>query len=98
MNHIIKVRHIDHYLLPILVELALNGQRVEVLCLVFGNLLAFHRETLSEIAIAVEEANTAEVYVRVGSLLQVVAGEHTQTAAVDLQHLVQTVLHGEVGH
>ena len=79
VNLIVHVRHVDNHWLAVLVEHALYRERVEVLCVVLGNLLTVHRESLLEVAIAIEETYTAHVNVGVGSLLHVVAGEHTET-------------------
>ena len=85
-------------LVAIGVEHALDGQTVEILCFVVGNLLAIHRKRLGEVTIAIEEADSAHIYVGVGSLLEVVAGEHAETARVNLEDVVETILHAEVGH
>ena len=95
---VVLVGDIDHQLVAVGVELALDGQRVEILCVIFGYLLTVHRQRLREVAEAIEQADTTEIDVGVGSLLEVVAGQHAQAAAVDLQHLVEAKLHAEVGH
>ena len=98
MHLIVGIGDVDDHRVAVLVELALNGQRTEVLRLVVGNLLSVHAQRLGEVAEAIEETDGAHVDVRVGSLLHVVTGEHTQTAAVDLQGRVDTILHAEVSH
>ena len=95
---IVHVRYLDHQRFTILVELAHNGQRTEVLGLVVSNLLTVHRQALCEVAETIEETDGAHVDVGVRSLLHIVTGQHTQTAAVDLQGRVETVFHAEIGH
>ena len=94
----VGVGHFHDNLIAVGIEHALNGQTVEILRFVVGNLLAVHRERLGEVTIAIEETNGAHVYVGVGSLLEVVASEHAETARVNLEDVVETVLHAEVGH
>ena len=96
--HIVRIGHVDHHRLSVLVELAHNGQVGEVLCLVFSNLLSVHRQALCEIAEAIEESHGTHVDVRVAGLLQIVACQHAKAAAVDLQGRVHAVLHREIGH
>ena len=98
MNLIVHVRHIHDNLVAVLVHHALNRQRVEVLCIILGDLLTVHAQALCEVTVTIKEADTAHVNIAVGGLFHVVAGEHAKTAGVDLQHLVQAILHGEVGH
>ena len=98
MNLIVHVRHVNDHLVAVLVEHALDRQRVEVLCVVFGDLLTVHAQALREVAIAIEEADGAHVHVAVGSLLHIVAGKHAKATGIDLQHLVKTILHAEVSH
>ena len=89
--------HVDDDLVALGVEEALNGEGVEVLGLVVGDLLAVHGEGLAEVAVAVEEADAAEVDVAVGGFLEVVAGEDAEASGVDFQDVVEAVLHAEVG-
>ena len=98
MHHIIGIRNIDHQRITILVELTLDGQRTEVLSFVVGNLLTVHRQALSEVAETIEETNGTHVNVRVAGLLHVVASQHSQTARINLQGRVYTILHTEVGN
>ena len=98
MNLVIHVRHIYDEMVAVGIELSLDRQRIEVLGLVVGNLLSVHRQTLGEVAETIEETYGAHVNIAVGSLLQVIAGKHTQTAGVNLQHLIETVLHAEISH
>ena len=74
-----------------------DGQLVEVLSLVGGLLRTLGRETLREVSVAVEQTYGRHRDVLVRGLLQVVAGQDAQTARVDFQRRVQTVLHREVG-
>ena len=98
MNLIIHIGHVNNNGVAILVEHALDGQRVEVLSIVVSNLLAVHAERLLEVAVAIEEADGTHVNIAVRSLFHIVAGKHTQTTRVDFQHLVNTILHTEVSH
>ena len=95
---IVVVRHVNHQRITVLVKLTLNGQRTEVLRLVVGNLLAVHRQALGEVTETIEETYGAHVHIGVGCLLDIVTGKHTQTAAVNFQGRVNTVLHAEVSH
>ena len=80
MYIIVEIRYIDNYLLTVFIEHTVDRQLAEVLCLVIGNLLAVHRQCLSEIAITIEETYRAQVDIAVRSFLQIVAGQYTQTA------------------
>ena len=96
MNLIVHVRYIYHHGLAVLVHLLFDGEAAEVLCFVVGNLLTVHGEGLREVAEAIEETDSTHINIGVGSLLDVVTGEDTETAGVDLQRLVQAILHAEV--
>ena len=98
VNLIAHVRYVNNHRLAVLVEHALYWQRVEVLSVVLSDLLTVHRQSLLEVAVTIEETYTAHVYVRVRSLLHIVACKHTETTRVDLHNLVDTVLHTEVSH
>ncbi len=74
-----------------------DGELLEILGLVGRLLRAVGRQTLGEVTVAVEQTHGDHRNVLVRSLLQVVAGQNAQTARVDLQRRVQTVLHREVG-
>ena len=76
----------------------LDGELVEVLGLVVGNLLTVHREGLREVAITVEEANGRHIDVAVAGLFQIVAGQNTETSRIDFQHVAQAIFHAEVGN
>ena len=58
---IVAIRHINDHLVAVLIQLTLDRQRVEVLCVVFGNLLSVHGKALREIAETIEETYCAEV-------------------------------------
>ncbi len=79
MHLIVHIRNINNQWLAILIKLTDNWERVEVLCLVVCYLLAVHAQALSEVSETIQETNSTHINVRVGCLLQVVAGEHTQT-------------------
>ena len=93
---IVAVRNIHDHLIAVLVQFTLDGQGIEILCVVFGNLLSVHGEALCEVTETIEETYGTEVDIGVGSLLEIVAGQHAQTAGIDLQRLVQTEFHTEV--
>ena len=61
-------------------------------------LVAVGVDGLSEVAVSIEEADPDERDGHVRRRLQVVAGEHAQTARVDAHRLVEPVLGAEVGH
>ena len=95
---IIYVRHVDDKGRSVFVEELLHGKRMEILCLVVGNLFASHTETLRKVAVTVEKSDGTHVNIAVGRFFQIVACQNAQTAAVNLQHLVETVLHTEISH
>ena len=95
---IVHVGHVDHQWVAVFVVHTLDGERVELLCLVVGNLLSVDGQALGEIAKPVEKSHSAHVDIAVGCFFEVVAGKHSQTAGVDLEHLVQAVFHTEIGH
>ncbi len=98
MNLIVCIRYINYNRVAILIQNTLQRKRVEVLCIIIGNLLTIHAQRLLEVTISVEETNSTHIHVAVRSLLQVVTGKHTQTTRVDLNHLVDTILHTEVSY
>ena len=95
---VVQIGYVNHQVLSVLIEHLVDGQLSEVLGLVVGNLLSVHRQRLREVSIAVEETDGAEVDIAVGGFFQVVACQHAQTAGIDFQHMVQPVLHAEVGY
>ena len=98
VNLIVNVRNRNNQWVSVFVELAFQGQSVEVLRLIVGNLLSVHAQALLEIAETIQETNGTHIHIRVRSLFQIVTGQHSQTARVDLQHLIDTILHREVCH
>ena len=98
MHMIVHIGHVDHHLIAVGIEHTLNGQGIEILRVILGNLLAVHAEALCEIAITIEEPHGTHVDIAVRSLFQIVAGQHAQTARIDFQHLRQTKFHAEIGH
>ena len=98
MNHKVGVGYVDNHLVAVLVEHALDRQTIEVLRLVVCNLLSVHGERLREVTKAIEETNGYHVYIAVGSFLEVVTSEDTQTARVDFEYMRETKLHAEVSN
>ena len=98
MNGEVGVGNINHHLVAVRVGYALNGQTVEVLRFVVGNLLTVHREGLGKVTVTVKETYGHHVDIAVRSLFQVVAGQDAQTAGVDFQYVAQAILHTEVSH
>ena len=70
----------------------------KILRFIVGNLVAVGRQALGEVTVTVQQADRRHVDFHIGGFLQVVAGQDTQTAGIDLQRRVDTVLHAEVGH
>ena len=98
VDNVVGEGHVNDDLVAILIEHALNGQLVEVLCLVVGNLLAVHRESLCEVAIAIEETYATHIYVGVAGFFEVVASEDAETATIDFQNMEEAELHAEVSY
>ena len=92
----IRIRHIDNHRCTICFLHLFNRQILEVLRLVVGNLLAFRTQRLGEIAITVQETDSRHIYIAIRCLFQVVTGQNTQTTAVYLQDVRQTVFHREI--
>ena len=97
INRTAGVRHFEYEGLIRALHHLLQRQGGEVLRLIVGYLLAVHGQRLSEITIAVEEADGREIHVAVAGLLQVVTGQHTEATGVDLEHVRQAVFHAEIG-
>ena len=91
------VGHFEHKGLIRALHHLLKRQGVEVLRLIVGDLLAIHGQRLGEIAIAIEKADGRQIHAAVASLLQVVAGQHTEATGVNLEHVRQAVFHAEIG-
>ena len=98
VHHEVGVGHIHDDLIAVGVEDAFDGEAVKVLGFIVRNLLSVHGERLSEVAVAIEEADSHHVHVAVRSLLEVVTGEDAETAGVNLQHVRETIFHAEVSH
>ena len=92
----VGVGHIHYHRRTVSVLHLRNRQVAEVLCLVVSDLLSLWREGLGEIAITIEETDGRHIDVAVAGFLQVVTGQDSQTAGIDLNHLAQTVLHREI--
>ena len=92
------IRHLENHGLAVLVHHLLDGELVEVLGLVVGNLLAVYTEGLGKVAETIEETDGGHVDAAVGSLLDVVTGEDAETARVNLETVAEAVLHREVGY
>ena len=98
MYLIVCVRHINYQWVTILIVYSLDRERVEVLSVIVSNLLTIHAQRLLEVTISVEETNSTHIHVAVRSLLQVVTSKHTKTTRVNLNYLVDTILHAEVSN
>ena len=98
MNLIVHVGYVDDKGLAVGIHLLFDGQTAEVLGFVVGNLLTIHAEGLCEIAKTIKESYSHHIDIGVTGFLNVVACEDTETAGVDLQDLVQAILHAEIGH
>ena len=97
-NQIIVVRHFEHHVGTISILHLLDRELVEVLSLVVSLLAAIGRKGLCEITVAIEEAYSAEIDIRIRCLLNVVTSQNTETAGIDLQASGQTVLHAEISN
>ena len=95
---IIQIRYFYNHWIAIGIQLTLNRQAAEILCLVICNLLPIHGQSLRKITITIKETDRTHVYVAIGSLFQIVAGQYPQATGIYLQHVVQTVLHTEIGY
>ena len=87
---------LNAYPVTLLITNSRDGQLEEVLRLVGSLLRTLRRQTLGEVTVAIQQTNGNHRNVLIAGLLQVVAGQDTQTTRVDLQRRVQTVLHREV--
>ena len=95
---VVQIRNVYHYLIAVLIQHTVDRQLTEVLSFVVGNLLTIHRESLCEVAIAIQETDCTKVNIAIGSLFQVVAGKDTQTTGIYLKYLVQTIFHAEISN
>ncbi len=74
------VGNLEDHGLAVVVEHLLDGELVEVLSLVVGNLLAVDAQSLGEVAEAVEKAHGGHINTAVGRFFDVVAGKDAETA------------------
>ena len=65
MNKIISIRNVNNERVAVAVKLALDGQEVEVLSLVIGNLLPIHAQRLLKVAITVKETDSTHIHIAV---------------------------------
>ena len=65
VHHEVGVGHIHDDLIAVGVEDAFDGEAVKVLGFIVRNLLSVHGERLSEVAVAIEEADSSHVDARV---------------------------------
>ena len=90
------IRHLKNHGAAILVHHLLDGELVEVLGLVVGNLLTVNAESLSEISVAVKETDSGHVNAAVRCLFDIVTGEYAKTAGIDFETVAQAVFHREI--
>ena len=98
INHAAGVRHFKNQLLSVFVEHRIDGQLVEVLRFVVGNLLSIKGETLCKVAIAIQEANCCHIHTIVGCFFNIVAGKNAKTTGINLQSAAQAIFHAEIRH
>ena len=93
-----RIGHLQHHRgIPILLEELLERELREVLGFVSSLLLSLGGERLSEVTIAIEEADSRETDIAVTGLLEIVPSQDPETTRVDLQDVRQSILHTEVG-
>ena len=93
-----RIRHFHNHGAAVGFHHLLDGELVEVLGLVVGDLLSVDTECLGEVAEAVEETYGGHVHAAVGSFFYVVAGKNAKTAGIYFQTVAQSVFHGEIGY
>ena len=93
---VIQIGNVHNNLVAVFIQYTVNRQLAEVLGFVVGNLLAVHSQCLSKITVTIQETDSAQVYITVRSLFQIVAGKYTQTTGIYLKYMIQTVLHAEI--
>ena len=98
MNRTIRIRHVNNHRRTVSFFHLLHRQILEVLCLVISNLLTFRTQRLGEIAITVQETDSRHVHIAIRCFLQIVSGQNTQTTAVYLQNVRQSVFHREISY
>ncbi len=93
VNDTAGIRHFKNHGVAVLVEHLLDGELVEVLGLVVGDLLTVDTESLCEVSVAIEEAYCGHVDAAVGCFLDIVAREHAETTGINLEAVAETILH-----
>ena len=88
--------NLDNFPASVFVEYRSCRNLEEVLSLVFRYLIALRSYTLGEVAIPVKQADCHEVDVHITGLLEVVAGEYSETSRINLEGGVKSILHTEV--
>ena len=86
--------HRDRF--PILPDGRLHGQLADVGLEVFFLLPSVPIQPLAEISLAVEQPDTDQRNVEIGSTLDVIAGEDSQAARINGDRLMQTKFGGEI--
>ncbi len=77
VDYAVMIRYLQYHGMAVLFGYLLDGELVEVLRLIVGNLLTVYTECLCEIAVTVKESDGSHVDARVGCFFYVVACEHT---------------------
>ena len=95
---IVHIRHINDERFAVLVVDMDDRKRIEILCLVVGNLLSVHAKALTEISVLIEESYSAHVDIAVGGFFHIVAGKHAKTTRIDFKYMAETIFHTEVCH
>jgi len=80
IHYIARKVHFQHQGIALFVFDLFYGQCIEVLRFIDGNLLTFHRKSLSKITVAVEKTHGCHGNIAVGSFFQVIAGQYAQAA------------------
>ncbi len=96
VNDSVVIRHFQNHGTAGFFHYLLDGELVEVLGFVVGNLLSVYGKSLGKVAEAVEETDSRHGNAGVGSLLYIVSGQYAETARIDFQSVAQTILHREV--
>jgi len=91
------IRHLKDHRVAVFAEDSFNGELLEILSLIVCDLLTVKAKALGEVTIAIEEADSSHINATIGSLLDVVACEHTKTTGVDFEAVAETILHREIG-
>ena len=88
--------HGGGYPVAVFVQHRHGGNLGEVLGIVAGHLITLGAEHLVKVTVTIQQAHSHQVHVHVGRFLEVVAGQDTQTAGINLKGGIQTILHTEV--